>query len=91
MRDWEVKRAEFEESVRSKQAQAKQLKLRLECTICAEPSKLFCPCKTTAYCSTACQRIDWRDRGHRKACKKIRDERAAEAARAEAPPSPLRC
>ena len=40
------------------------------------------------YCSTDCQRIDWRDRGHRKACKKIRDERAAEAARAEAPPSP---
>ena len=40
------------------------------------------------YCSTNCQRIDWRDRGHRKACKKIRDERAAEAARAEAPTPP---
>ena len=40
------------------------------------------------YCTTECQRIDWRDRGHRKACKKIRDERAAEAARAEAPPPP---
>ena len=40
------------------------------------------------YCSTECQRIDWRERGHRKACKKIRDERAAEAARAEAPPPP---
>jgi len=40
------------------------------------------------YCSTDCQRIDWRDRGHRKACKKIRDERAAEAARAEAPTPP---
>ncbi|KAH8057482.1 serine-type endopeptidase [Aureococcus anophagefferens] len=47
-------------------------------------------CGTTAYCSTACQRIDWRDRGHRKVCKKIQ---AAEAARAEAPtraPSPPR-
>ena len=45
------------------------------------------------YCSTECQRIDWRERGHRKACKKIRSERAAEAARAEAPtppPSPPR-
>ena len=40
------------------------------------------------YCSTNCQRIDWRDRGHRKACKKIRNERAAEAARAEAPTPP---
>ncbi|KAH8071505.1 hypothetical protein JL721_4486 [Aureococcus anophagefferens] len=34
-----------------------------------------------------CQRIDWRDRGHRKVCKKIQ---AAEAAQAEAPPSPPR-
>jgi TPR repeat protein len=40
------------------------------------------------YCSTECQRIDWRDRGHRKACKKIRNERAAEAAQAEAPTPP---
>ena len=40
------------------------------------------------YCSTDCQRIDWRDRGHRKACKKIRAERAAEAARTEAPTPP---
>ena len=47
-------------------------------------------CIRDRYCSTECQRIDWRDRGHRKACKKIRDERAAEAARAEAPtPSSL--
>jgi len=88
MCDWEVKRAEFEESVRSKQAQAKQLKLRLACDICGEKAKLNCPCGTTQYCSTDCQRIDWRDRGHRKACKKIRDERAADAARAEAPSPP---
>ena len=40
------------------------------------------------YCTTECQRIDWRDRGHRKACKTIRNERAAEAARAEAPTLP---
>ena len=36
------------------------------------------------YCSTDCQRVDWRDRGHRKACKKIR----AEAARDQAPTPP---
>ena len=41
------------------------------------------------YCSTDCQRVDWRERGHRKACKKIRKERATEAARAEAPTPPL--
>ena len=40
------------------------------------------------YCTVACQKIDWRKRGHRQRCKAIRDERAAEAARAEAPPSP---
>ena len=66
-----------------KKARAKALKLRLTCTICGEKAKLNCPCETTQYCSTECQRIDWRDRGHRKVCKKIEGERAAEAARAE--------
>jgi len=80
------KQREYEE----KKARAKALQLRLTCTICgAKPKTLLnCPCRTTQYCSTDCQRIDWRDRGHRKACKKIRAERPAEAARAEAPPSP---
>jgi len=81
------KQREYEE----KKARAKALQLRLTCTICgAKPrTLLICPCGTTQYCSTDCQRIDWRDRGHRKACKKIRDDRA----RAEAPtraPSPPR-
>jgi TPR repeat protein len=83
-RDWEKKQREYE----VKKARAKALKLRLTCSICSEKAKLNCPCGTTQYCSTECQRIDWRDRGHRKACKKIRDERAAEAARAEAPSPP---
>ena len=76
---WQQKQREYE----GKKARAKALKLRLTCTICgARPRTLLnCPCGTTQYCSTACQRIDWRDRGHRKACKTIR----AEAARAEAP------
>ncbi|KAK7253351.1 hypothetical protein SO694_00001463 [Aureococcus anophagefferens] len=81
---WRTKQREFEKV----KARAKALRLRLTCTICGEKAKLNCPCGTTQYCSTDCQRIDWRDRGHRKACKKIRDERAAEAARAEAPTPP---
>jgi TPR repeat protein len=84
MRDWEKKQKEYEERM----ARVKELKLRLTCTICGEKAKLKCPCETTQYCSVACQKIDWRERGHRKACKKIRDERAAEAARAEAPTPP---
>jgi TPR repeat protein len=78
--EWQVKQREYE----VKKARAKALKLRLTCTICGAKAKLNCPCETTQYCSVECQRIDWRDRGHRKACKKIRNERAAEAARAEA-------
>ncbi len=78
--EWQIKQREYE----VKKARAKALKLRLTCTICGEKAKLNCPCGTTQYCSTECQRIDWRDRGHRKACKKIRNERAEEAARAEA-------
>jgi len=83
-KEWQKKQREYE----VKKARAKALKLRLTCSICSEKAKLNCPCGTTQYCSTECQRIDWRDRGHRKACKKIRDERAAEAARAEAPTPP---
>jgi len=78
------KQREYEE----KKARAKALQLRLTCTICGVKPKtlLNCPCGTTQYCSTDCQRIDWRDRGHRKACKKIR-KRAAEApTRAPSPP-----
>ena len=82
--DWRDKKREYEERM----ARVKNAKLRLTCTICGAKAKLKCPCATTQYCSTACQRIDWRDRGHRTACKKIRDERAAEAARAEAPTPP---
>ena len=84
---WRKKQKEYE----IKKARAKALKLRLTCTICGEKAKLNCPCETTQYCSVACQKIDWRDRGHRKACKKIRDERAAraaEAAQADAPTPP---
>ena len=82
--EWKKKQREFEQV----KARAKALKLRTTCTICGAKSKLPCPCGTAQYCSVACQKVDWRDRGHREACKKIRGERAAEAARAEAPPLP---
>ena len=84
MRDWEKKQKEYEERM----ARVKNAKLRLTCTICGAKAKLPCPCGTTQYCSVACQKVDWRERGHRTACKKIRNERAAEAARAEAPTPP---
>ena len=82
------KRAEYE----ARKARAKALRALTECAICGKKAKGPCKgCGSVAYCSTDCQRIDWRDRGHRQACKKIQNERAAEAARAEAatpPPSP---
>ena len=84
MRDWEKKQKEYEERM----ARVKNAKLRLTCSICSAKAKLPCPCGTAQYCSVACQKVDWRERGHRTACKKIRDERAAEAARAEAPTPP---
>ena len=86
MRDWEKKQKEYEERM----ARVKELKLRLTCTICGEKAKLNCPCETTQYCTVACQKIDWRERGHRTACKKIRNERAAEAEAPTPPPSPPR-
>jgi len=84
MKDWQKKQLEYEQRM----ARVKNAKLRTLCTICGAKAKLPCPCGTTQYCSVACQKVDWRERGHRKACKKIRDDRAAEAARAEAPTPP---
>jgi len=84
---WWEKKLEYEN--RMARARGKKLDTLKTCTICgADKAKACQGCGTTAYCSTDCQRIDWRDRGHRKVCKKIQ---AAEAARAEAPtraPSP---
>jgi len=72
---------------RMARARGKKLDTLKTCTICgADKAKACKGCGTTAYCSTDCQRIDWRERGHRKVCKEI-------AARAEAPtppPSPPR-
>jgi len=86
---WQEKKLEYEN--RMARARGKKLDILKTCTICgADKAKACRGCGTTAYCSTDCQRIDWRDRGHRKVCKKIQ---AAEAARAEAPtppPSPPR-
>ena len=58
------------------------------CTICGEWADLVCPCQTTRYCSKECQAVDWKDRGHKKACRKIRAEREEEAKRSEAPTPP---
>ena len=82
---WTEKQCEYE----AKKASAKAYRA-CHCAICGKQCKSKCSgCASAAYCSTACQRIDWRDRGHRAACKKLQDERAAEAARAEAPtPAP---
>ncbi|KAH8056831.1 hypothetical protein JL722_7045 [Aureococcus anophagefferens] len=86
---WREKKLEYEN--RMARAKGKKLDTLKTCEICgADKAKACTGCGTTAYCSTDCQRIDWRDRGHRKVCKKIQ---AAEAARAEAPtppPSPPR-
>ncbi|KAH8067427.1 hypothetical protein JL721_7538 [Aureococcus anophagefferens] len=86
----EIMDPELIKKKREYEARKTRTKLALNiCTICGKKDARPCKgCGTTTYCSTDCQRIDWRDRGHRKACKKIRAERAAEAARAEAPPSP---
>ena len=72
---WQKKAKEYE-------LKKTRTKLALNiCTICgADKAKACQGCGTVAYCSTDCQRIDWRDRGHRKACKSIQAERAAEAA-----------
>ena len=80
--EWQKKRQEYE----GVKARAKELEALKHCTVCGTGGTKLCQgCGTTAYCSTACQRIDWRERGHRQACKKIQEKRAAGKAQAEAP------
>ena len=63
------------------------------CSVCAQPSRLNCAKCKSPYCSVACQTDDWKDRGHKKACKRLVEAAAAKgggAARDEAPtPPPL--
>lgn len=55
------------------------------CSVCTKPAKLNCICNTAHYCSKDCQVIDWKTRGHKSACKKIR---AGEAGHEEAKSDP---
>ena len=57
--EWMVKKREYEQRM----ARVKNAKLRLICTICGEKAKLPCPCGTAQYCTVACQKVDWRERG----------------------------
>ena len=73
MGDWRDKRDEYQ-ALKSRRKARQALKA---CGICGEPSTFNCVCGTIAYCSQACKTVDWRDRGHREACERIRDADAA--------------
>ena len=44
-------------------------------------SLLCSACRAVWYCGTACSHADWREGGHRRACKALGAARAAEKAR----------
>jgi len=47
------------------------------CVVCAQPAeKLKCIKCKTSYCSVACQTVDWKERGHKKECKRLVKEAA---------------
>jgi hypothetical protein len=67
------------------------------CVVCAQPAeKLKCVKCKTPYCSAECQTVDWKERGHKKECKRLVKANAAAAAERDAsqdeastpPPSP---
>ena len=56
------------------------------CVVCAQPAeKLNCVKCKTPYCSVACQTVDWKERGHKKECKRLVEANAAAAAKGGAP------
>ena len=48
---------------------------RLPCAVCEELSNHHCPKCKTPYCSKACQRLDWKKRGHKDRCDSIAAQR----------------
>ena len=51
------------------------------CANCSAPAKITCPCSTKLFCSEACQRVVWTERGHHKVCLLLREMREAADAR----------
>ena len=52
------------------------------CVVCAQPAtKLKCVKCKTPYCSVDCQTVDWKERGHKKECKRLVEANAAAAAK----------
>lgn len=43
------------------------------------PLKECAGCSNVAYCSRECQKLDWKQGGHRKACFEIQNERLGKA------------
>ena len=46
------------------------------CYVCANDAKHHCPKCFRDYCSKACQRVDWKERGHKAECATLVAERA---------------
>ena len=47
------------------------------CSVCAQPSRFNCIKCKSPYCSVACQTDDWKNRGHKKKCKRLVQENEA--------------
>ena len=65
-----------------------------QCVVCAQPAeKLKCVKCKTLYCSVECQTVDWKERGHKKECKRLFKANMAAVAKGSAPrdeaPTPL--
>ena len=43
----------------------------MNCVICDKPAPVKCNLCSTPYCSAACQKLDWDQRGHKTTCLKI--------------------
>ena len=47
-------------------------KAKSMCVVCAQPAtKLKCVKCRTPYCSVQCQTVDWKERGHKRECKRL--------------------
>jgi len=65
---------------------ASREKPAVRCVVCAQSAeKLKCVKCKTPYCSAECQTVDWKERGHKKECKRLFKAIAAAVAKGSAP------
>ncbi|CEM20825.1 unnamed protein product [Vitrella brassicaformis CCMP3155] len=67
-----MQRAKTSKCKQQRQSSSSAAAAGMECYFCKNKATMRCgSCYRRVYCSKECQLVDWRDRGHKEACKTL--------------------